>query len=230
MVVHLRYWHKKSKRFKHPLLDGVKPVSKEQLEVLVAEYLENKSQANRTALILSMRSVIRHLVGRYLANWPSTRNSVYDMVSEGMLTVVKTVDTLTNSTLNGRSIMKVVSQRAAKAIEAMLYETGSMCCPGKRTQETYAAEGLDTPYITNESDLTGVSIEDNLSKEVQDLFDTEDALEVMAAQLQLDADLMKSEYRGLSSAEVAEMLGVHKSTILRHRAKLQNLYRVEFGG
>lgn len=230
MVVHLRYWHKKSKKFKHPLLEGAKPVSEEEAAILVAKYLDDKSQANRDALVMAMRSAIRNLVGRYLANWPVTRKHVDDMVSEGMLVVVRTVNTLTRTTLNGRGIMKVVSQRAAKAIEYMLYEVGSLACPEKRAQERHAARGEDTPYLVGETDLSSVSIEDNNSKEAQDLIDAEDALRVMADRLQLDANLLKPEYRGLTSEEAAELLGVHHTTVLRHRAKLRTLYKVDFGG
>lgn len=230
MVVHLRYWHKKSKRFKHPLLEGVKPVSEEEAAKLVAAYLDDKCEANRDALVLAMRSVIRSLVGRYLANWTITRNRVDDMVSEGMLSAVKTVKSLTRSTLNGRGIMKVVSQRAAKAIEYMLYEAGSLACPEKRAQERHAANGVETPYMISESDLTSVNLEDTSSKDSQDLIDAEDAVSVMANRLQLDANLLRPEFRGLTSGEAAKLLGVHHTTVLRHRAKLRTLYKVDFGG
>ncbi len=177
-----------------------------------------------------MRSVIRRLVGRYLANWHSTRRHVDDMVSVGMLSVVKTVDTLTDSTLNGRGFMPVASQRACKAIEVMLYDAGSLSCPGKRTQETYAAKGLETPYLIGETDLSNVALEDTSSKDIQDLIDAEDALKVMADRLQLDANLLRPEFRGLTSDEAAAILGVHPTTVLRHRAKLRTLYKVDFGG
>jgi hypothetical protein len=177
-----------------------------------------------------MFSVIRHLVGRYLANFPSTRAYLDDMVSDGLLTVVKSVDNLNRDILGGRSIVKVISQRITKNIEAMLYEMGSIACPTQRTHERHLTQGEETPYITVESNLTNVEASDNSSREAQDLIDAEDAISVMASRLQLDADLLKPEYRHLSAEEAGARLGVHHSTILRRRAKLRSLYKVDFGG
>jgi hypothetical protein len=169
-------------------------------------------------------------MGRYIANWPVTRKYLDEMVSVALLTTVKAVDNLTKDTLQGRSIIKVVSQRVCKYVEIMLYEAESIVAPKKRTQERHAALGVETPYLIVEADLSDVTIEDNSSKEEQDLFDAEEALSVMTTSLKLDVELLKPEYHGMTAEEAGARLGVHHTTILRRRAKLRSIYKSDFGG
>jgi hypothetical protein len=230
MAIHLRSYHRKVRKFKHPLLDGAKPVTEERAAELAEAYLKDRSKINRDALVLSMLSMLRYIVGRYIANFPQTRAYLDDMVSEGLLTIVKSVDNLNSETLQGRNVIKVVSQRVVKYIEIMLYDSGSIASPDMRTSERHKLQGKETPYLIAESNLTNVEALDSTSQEDQDLIDAEDALSVMAARLQLDADLLKSEYRHLTAEEAGARLGVHHSTILRRRAKLRSLYKVDFGG
>lgn len=230
MLVHLRSYHRKVKKFKHPLLDNVKPVTEEQAAELVENYFYDKSETNKTALVLGLLSALRHLIGRYLGNWPSTRAYLDDMISEGLLSIVKTVDNLTPEVLGDRSILHVAPMRATKAIETMLYELGSVATPARRTYEYASAAGQELPYSVVEGDLDSVMIGDDTTKQEQDLIDAEEAISVMAARLQLDANLLKPEYRNLTVEEAAARLGVHHTTISRRRAKLRSLYHIEFGG
>jgi hypothetical protein len=230
MLVHLRSYHRRVKKFKHPLLDPAAPISEIEAASLVAQWLAHGDYESKSALVKGLMSSLRHLIGRYLGNWPCTRAYLDDMVSEGLLSLVKTVNNLTPDVLNGRSILHVAPMRAAKAIETMLYDLGSITGPSKRTHETYAAAGEDMPHRVAEGGLDDVSLADNSTQQEQDLIDAEDALSVMAARLQLDADLLKPEYRNMTAEEAAAHLGVHHSTILRRRAKLRSLYKVEFGG
>lgn len=230
MAIHLRSYHRKVRKFKHPLLSNVSSVTEEQAKELVDAYLNERTPSTREALIKGLFSTLRYTVGRYLANFPSTRQHLDDMVSEGLLTIVQTVDNLNRDVLKGRSIIKIVSQRIPRHIEHMLYVTGSIACPSQKTQEKYLMQGIETPYLTVESNLSDVDVVDTSSKETQDLIDAEDALSVMSSRLQLDADLLKPEFRHLTAEEAGARLGVHHTTILRRRAKLRSLYKVDFGG
>lgn len=230
MLVHLRSYHRKVKKFKHPLLDGVKPITEELADELVSKYIDNPCARTRSLLIMGLLSALRHLIGRYLGNWPATRPYLDDMVSEGLLSIVKTVNTLDTETLAGRSILHVATMRATKSIEALLYTLGSVAAPGRRTYETHTAAGQEVPYKIIEGGLEDVMLGDNTTQEEQDLIDAEEALDVMAARLQLDADLLKPEYRNLTAEEAAARLGVHHTTISRRRAKLRSRYHIEFGG
>jgi len=230
MRVHLRSYHRKVKKFKHPLLDGVKPITEERAAELVEQYLDLPNKANQALLIVGLLSALRHLIGRYIGNWPATRPYLDDMIGEGLLSIVKTVNTLKSGTLADRSILHVATMRATKAIETMLYELGSVATPARRTYEYASAAGQELPYNVIEGNLDDVMIGDDTTKQEQDLIDAEEAISVMAARLQLDADLLKAEYRNLTAEEAAARLGVHHTTVSRRRAKLRSRYHIEFGG
>lgn len=229
MIVQLKSYHRKAKSFKHPLLDWAKPISREKASELTQAYFADRS-GNRDALITGLFSALRNLVGRYLHNWPATRPYLEDMVGEGLLSIIKTVDTLTSDVLGERNILQVAPMRMQKAIETMLYEMSTIVAPSKRTQETLSAAGQEVPAAIVESDLTGIDREDVSDQQQRDLREAEEALDVMAARLQLDADLLKADYRYLTAEEAAARLGVHFSTIQRRRAKLRQIYNIEFGG
>ena len=152
------------------------------------------------------------------------------MVAEGLLSLTKMVDNLNEYTLKGRAFQHVASHRMQTGIEKMLYRMGCVTAPGKRSQERYAAEGKTSPYLVVERDLRESDALDEYTKEQQDLIDAEDAVSVMAASLQLDADLLKPEYINLTSEEVAQRLGMSQATISRRRAKLRSKYKIDFGG
>lgn len=229
MLVHLRSYHRKSKKFKHPVVENCKPITKDDAELL-ATALFNDRAKNKDAFVNGMMSAIRHLVGRYLAAWPETKRYTDEMVAEGLLSVVRTANTLTKEILDGRPVLKVVTSRAQSAIEAALYKLGSVTAPAKATRDRNAAVGKSSPYRVAETDLSKVDLFDNTTQEEKDLFDANDALEVMAKRLQLDVDLLKPEYRDLTSEEVAALLNVPQWTVRRRRARLRSIYHIEFGG
>lgn len=229
MLVHLRSHHRKAKKFKHPMLDSATPVSEKQATLLVDNYLADRSQENLVQLVMGLRSALRNLVGRFIANWPATKIYTDEMVSEGLLAAVKMVNNLTPEVLEGKNILELGSSRMQSAIERMLYMVDVVAAPAKRTHESRSAAGQPVTVAVVECDLSNVSIPDHRSREEQDLIDAEEAVDVIAKRLQLDADLMKPEFRNLTNEEAAKLLGVSHMTVSRRRAKLRAMYKSEFG-
>jgi len=179
-LIQLRHYHRKSNRFEHPLLDGAKPVTDVELA-----YLHSTKSVEE--VLLALRSCLRHLVGRFIANWPASEPYVDDMVSEGLVAFTR----LIREGVESETLMFKASQRAQEAIEVYLNKAVAMTAPSLTTQKRLLRARKDVNYPTHNTDLSTVE-----KVAVDETFNDEifDAISLIEARDDLDAALLSTVY------------------------------------
>ena len=214
-LIHLRYYHTATKPVEHPLLDACEPVSEAELDQMVSDTLLDSSTGER--LVLALRSSLRHMVSRYLGNFPESAAFTDDMVSEGFLAICELVENLSLDLLNGRTILYVASQRVQNRITHMLNSCKSLAAPAVSTQELRIKNNEDPLYL-GQSDLKDVDVDDR--RMMLDIRDIYEALEEIEAQDGLDAQLLCPYNWGRTEQDLADELGVTQRLINRRKRRL----------
>jgi hypothetical protein len=201
--------------FKHPLLDGIKPFTEEQLQYLMAA---DKGDD----LIMGLRSCIRHTIGRFLANWVITKDYRDEMVSEAFVAIVSFVnglpENLKDRENNIRPILKVAQQQVKDHIEQMLNKCQAMAAAGKVTQSKLISGGKEPIYLKSETISRYIDKPELDSDEYKR--DIIDALEALEAKDVIDRTILAPMFWGRPDKEIAEYLNVPRETIRNRRARL----------
>lgn len=220
--IHLKHYHTNVQRFKHPLLDGCRTVSEDDLNTEAAKVLEGKSPDD---LIMLLRGCVSMLVGRFLANWPVTAPYLEEMVSEGISEIVRLCHKIPLDKFHERGILKLATSRAQNGIEDMLNSIRSVTSPGKTTQKTRMQNGDEPLYFTSEKFIDTSSEQDNPptdgDERIRDILDAFCKIEPEDA---IDEYIMDEYNWGRTNEELAEETGVGKSTIHRRRQRLYQKY------
>lgn len=220
--IHLKHYHSDVKRFDHPLLNGCQTVSEDDLNAEAAQVLEGKPPGD---LIMSLRGCVSMLVGRYLANWPVTTPYLDEMVSEGLIQIVQLCNKIPLDKFHERGILKLATSRAQNGIEDMLNSIRSITAPGKTTQKTRMHNGDDPLYLTSERAVdTGSEIDNPSDDGDEKIRDILDAFCKICPEDEVDEYIMDEYNWGRTNEELAEELGVGKSTIHRRRQRLYQKY------
>jgi DNA-directed RNA polymerase specialized sigma subunit len=217
-LVRLTASQKRVKKITHPLLKDCKSYSLEELEEMVARKVNGGPPDE---LVMALRSIVRYLVGRYCWHWPSTRPYIDDMVSEGMLAIVKLVRELGKQPLK-RDIMYMASLRARKSIERMLNAVQSNAAPSFTTQETLIREGKKPVYLATARD---VEDDDKFVDKQENLFDILESIAALRLDCQLATQVMDPDNWHMNDVELADKLGVDRLRVFRCRTKLLEQYR-----
>jgi hypothetical protein len=213
--------HRKAKQFNHPLLDGVKRFTSEELDVLASEVIQDSSKAE--TLILALRSCLRYNIGRYIANFPACRPYIDDMVSEGFLALSLLVDRISFDLLDGRAIIKVASKHIQYRINKYLNRALAPVAASLNTQKLRITAGEEPFYglaVTNSYNGVEPAAPDFLGSS-----DTIEALNKLVAQDSIDAHILCPTYWGWSGQQLGELLGVDRREISRRRRRLLKEYR-----
>jgi hypothetical protein len=221
-LICLKHYHKEAMKVDHPLLNDAKVYSEKEIELLGAVVLQDPLEAPR--LILALRSCLRHMVGRYLANWLESRPYEEDMVAEGLLEITAFVDALSLDLLAGRAILKVASQRIQDKIEIML-NARHLAAPSKMQQFNRLRAGDDPLYLKAE---LYIACDDMLDGEVMHPEETGDewkrdfieALDQLKAADEIDEAILDKYNWGRTEQEIADELGVNRLLIHRRKKRL----------
>lgn len=220
-LIHLMHYHKTVKHFDHPLLDGVRSYTGAELQSLALAAIDDPSKGDDLAMAL--RSCLRHMIGRFLGNWPASDPYLDDMVSEGMFAVSKMIPQLSIDMLAGRPVLKVASQRMQDAIEVMLNNMRSIAAPSTSTQCNLLRKGKDPLYLEAVNVVEEDAKTDSGHSYKNDIFDVLEQIEVKD---EIDAAILSRDFWGLTEKEIAEALGVGQSTIHRRKHKLYEQYLI----
>lgn len=217
-LITLKKQHKKSNRFDHPLLNDAIPYSEDELDFLTEAVIEGS--INPSALTVSLRSCLRHIVGRYIANWPSTKRFKDEMVSEGFVALSELSSKISFDLLNGRSILKVASQRIINRIEKFLNSNQALTAASMRKQCYNISEGKQPIYCENVEldDLpeSGHPIDDGDEWKRDAL----DCISKIECKDWLDEAILDRSNWGKKYQQLADELGVGVGTIHRRKARL----------
>ena len=116
---------------KHPMFEGVEPVSIRELNRLTEERLNGGSLE---PLTLALRSLARYQIGRFMWNHAESRRFLDEMVGEAMLAISMLVNNLKREQLEGIDIGKLACGRIKDRIEVVLNDLVSISAPCVRTQ------------------------------------------------------------------------------------------------
>jgi hypothetical protein len=199
---------------RNPLLDGCTVYKLEELEAMTGGPPED--------LIMALRSLLRNIVGRYCRHWPCKRRFESDMVSEGMMAIVK----LANSTVyiedHERDIMYLASLHVRRAIERMINEMQSNAAPSFCTQEKRAREGEAPIYLSAEKELE----DDDASLDSQEcLYDILEVVAMLRLDYELATKVMDPSNWGLNDYELADKIGSTRSLVMHCRLRLLEQYK-----
>jgi len=143
-IIRLSAGQKRRLKVEHPLLDGAKKVSDADVLDSMTRFVEG-DQSARDELIMSQMITVKNIVGRFLANWTETRRFEEDMVSEGVMAVIQTVDALLTDEVTDNFHGKIQTN-IRTGIEVMLNDSRSMFAPHRKTNFARLAEGRDLEY------------------------------------------------------------------------------------
>jgi RNA polymerase sigma factor (sigma-70 family) len=219
-MIHLKKYHTAVKYFDHSLLDACREYSASDLEFLAQAVMQDEQF--RDKLVMAFRPFLKHLLMRYLGNWPTCEPYLDDMVSEGFVAITSLVNDLSPELLDGRGIIKVAGQRVCRAIEEMLNDIQSVAAPHPSTQFRRLQREEDPIYLDANTDL-----EDDMRQGPSGTFKNEvfDVLSQIEAKDDLDAALMSRPYWGKTEQEMAELFGVDQATIHRRKNRLYEQYQ-----
>jgi len=218
--IHLKHYHNKVSRFKHPLLDGCKSVSEEDLDKLAQEVLAGGPPDR---LVLALRRALSLLVGRYLASWPDVEPYTDDIVSEGLIQIVRLCRDIPVDLFSERGILKIASSRAQLGIEMALNKLRCVAS-ASHTQQWRRIENDEDPiYLVPETNHYKETIH---PKDLGDegMRDVIDAFCQLLPRDEID-DILLSEFNwGRSRRELSEDYGIPEETIRRRRQQLYEQY------
>jgi hypothetical protein len=201
-------------------LDGCVTVSEAALNEEAEKVLAGKGPDD---LIMSLRGCVSMLVGRYLANWPTTSRFVDEMASEGIAEIVRLCHNIPVDKFRERGILKLATSRAQTGIEDMLNSIRSISSPSNWTQKKLLRTGKDPIYLTTEATEYNEESHpmDNGDEQVRDIID---AFCKLVPEDRVDAYIMDEYNWGRTNEELAAEIGVGKSTIHRRRQRLYQRY------
>lgn len=138
-IIRLTDGQKRQMKVEHPLLDGSKPITDEQIAGA-------HTAGDRDTIITGFFFAIKVIVGRFLANWPETRRFTDDMVSEGLLAATKATDAGMEVDPLPSNFQGIVWTQVRRSIEDMLNDNRSVFAPPNRTQWRLCEKGAEPIY------------------------------------------------------------------------------------
>ena len=214
--IHLKHYHTNTKRFKHPLLKKLEPVTEEQLNEMAAKVLDG---GDPEELILALRGCVSMLVGRFIGNFVDLEGYIDDMVSEGLVSISRLCGALPVETVEKHGMLRCASMWAQRDIEAMLNRMRSLSAPGRDTQFKLIKDEEDPVYLqaeTNEYAEITMPMDDG-DEWKRDFLE---ALSMIEREDEIDAALLDRFNWGRGYQELADELGVGVGTIHRRKQRL----------
>ncbi len=220
-LIRLKHYHTTTQKVQHPLLDGAKAYSEDELQVVLQNVLNGHTEHQE--LTLALRSALRHMISRYRANWPCTRELLDDMVSEGLLALSRLSSAISLDFLAGRDILKVASQRMQDQIETYLNSNKAVAAAGMTKQKQTISDGLDPLYCTSSNELFSETLHptDEGDEWKRDIMDT---INIMEVSDDIGVAILARENWGRSYQELADDLDVGVGTIHRRKAQLYSKF------
>jgi hypothetical protein len=172
----------------------------------------------RDDAIFECLGLLQYQVGRFLGKWPFLSAYEDDMVSEGMVAVIRAIDALTEKhTEPVGYVTNRIIRKIARHLNSLLSATGT----SEDTQYKLLRENSPCVPSTEAHDIDTAKDTDTCGEELVQL------IEIIRAACNDDLDrfIVNPNNSSMSDHELAKMFGVHRNTIVNRRAAL--LKRVE---
>jgi len=214
-VIRLKYYHTKLAFIEHPLLDGAVSLTEDEL----VEYIRTGGSP-----VKGLRSCLRHMVGRYVANWPQTTRFLDDMVSEGFVAISRLSNEILLDFPPGYVILKVASQRIQDRVEEFLNPSQTCLSPSLSTQKRLLWGGVSNDHPI--SSITELPESSHPPKDGDEAIrDILEAFAQLTPRDEIDAAILRRENWGRPQRELASELGVSRKTISWRKLKLFKQYQ-----
>ena len=216
-LIRLKKYHNKSNKFNHHLLNDAVSYSEEELDLIAEAVIE--CLIPPSVLISSLRSCLRYIVGKYIANWPSTKRFQDEMVSEGFVALSEVVNNISVDFLKDRSILKVANQYITDRIEVFLNRNLAVTSASMWKQNKNISEGKSPIYCENVDLDCLPETSHPIDKGDEWKRDILDCLNKICKD-NLDKALLDRRNWGKKYQQLADELGVGVGTIHRRKARL----------
>ena len=218
--IHLREYHRNTRRFDHPLLKGAVTLSEDDLNSLAEDVLAG---VKPDYLIDALRGCVSMLVGRYLGNFADSERFLDDMVSEGMTAVSKLCHNLPSDLIREKGVLKVATSNAQSSIELMLNKMQALSSPGRSKQFQLIKEDDMPIYLRADTNTYKETVQPQEGGD-EAKRDILDAYSKIVPRDDLDVFLMEPLNWGRGHKELADLWGTSVQTIFRRRNKLYQQY------
>jgi len=223
-MVKLRPHHRAARPIYHEFLAQVPPpLTSDELESIRNTWQTNNGAA-RQQLILGHLAMLRHTVGRYTYHWPVCRRFVDEMVSAGLLALVRAAARLSKiewPTLVGIYLLNNVCAE----IEDEVARLRGLCPAAPSTNRRRVNKGAAPVYGEAESNLASQVFLGGAYADLGfDVVDTLDTLSQLRREVPQLSHLLDVDAWGLSDRALADQLGVSRQTVQRNRVRLLTRY------
>jgi DNA-binding NarL/FixJ family response regulator len=194
--------------------------NKDELLRLTEDRLDG---ANSEVLIAALLPVAHYMVGRYIYYWPVSRSHIDDMLGEAYLAIVLAVKNLNREELKGRDITKLIMRRIQTRVDGMLSKMMDAFSACESTRRKLAKKGGEMPRVVAlTSYMREVIPEDHNDIEQMDI---KEAVQTMAEDFTVMAEMLRQRNWGLTNSELAETLGIGERTLRRKRRALRDKFK-----
>jgi hypothetical protein len=218
--IHLKHYHTKVQNFKHPLLDDVtESYDCEKLDTLAWKVVVGEDPEE---LVMALRSCLKLLVGRFLANWPESRPYVDDMVSEGLSEIVRLCNDIPQDLLAKKSIFKIADSRAQYGIEKMLNSLRALAAASARTQtwkigrdeDPLYVQGVSATLLATSEDETAYHPSEDGDEKLRDILEV---IEMLKPADEIDERILNPLYWNMSDSELSGRVGLSPQAIRKRK-------------
>lgn len=225
-MIRLKPSHTRILPVDHPLFDSILKSEPDVIDIWIQK-TKKGDEDSREKLILSHLPLLRHTVGRYLGNWPVTHRYLDEMVSTGVTTIVQIINALPDHVSNYEELGTVLFNHVCAAIEDEIARLIGIVSASPRTNRRRLQHGDDIDSEEAELDVDNIKIRENADyiENGFDLIDALDAIQFLMEEFSQLNIILKKEYWGLTSLEVAERTGISRQTIDWYRQELYKRYQ-----
>lgn len=209
-MIRLNPGQNKSFKVDHPLFDGVKKHTKEEVQAIAFK----AAKSDKDKLFEALKSCAASVIGRYLCHWPRTRRFEHEMVSEAFLVISEILSEITFDFVENHDILKVVGRRIVNRIDEYLNRNIGIVSTSVQNQR-------DNPTTFNYIEIDNLA-EFNHPLDAGDTWkrDYLDVLRSIESKDYIDDYILQKTNWGRSHNEIAKEIGVDARLIYRRRRKL----------
>jgi hypothetical protein len=212
-LITLRKCHTKCISIRSPVLDGANPVPPEEIERLMSIYIKDRSTANRDAVVMAFRSIIRHVVGRYIANWPSISSMKDDLVSIGFETLLLGLPTIESEV----DVCGIMTNRMVSRMSVYINKFKTAASPSKKKQQHDYKDGRE-PVIA--VDIDSVDTSNYTVDSEESHIDFIEALDDLEVKDKIDEALLDPENWNKTDTDFAAEYGISRPAVWARKQRL----------
>jgi hypothetical protein len=206
--------------FKHPLMDGLPSVPDKDVLVELLNLTTLGIEDARQQLIQHLLFVAKRCIGTILAVYPSSQTQLDDMVGEGALIVVDTINKLVTGqlTINPEKLCNYTAVTVLQQVNEMVAEYETAITVPYATQKWNHRQGREKPVQFQLQSLDKIQAPSSTSD-----FEVREALEAIIS-TDIERRILELRESGCTDAEIGEILNIRQQTVNLLRFNLYQRY------